>query len=273
MVNETKNDRLLPTLTEDPITWKDSSILSVNQITTGGLHLLFTESQQMRDLVRDKKGGGNHSLQHRVLGTVFFEALTRTSCSFQTAMTRLGGNFIHVDGQSGSNSSAGKKGETLTDTCKCLECYTDATVLRHPIQGSVQSFYNLASKPVINAGDGIGEHPTQALLDLYTIYDELHLSSSNILLNTTTKPPPPLIVVLLGDLKHGRTVHSLTKLLCSSGIWGTQLTIRYCAPPGLEIPEYIHEYCQQFHSSGDCYTLLLWAEWLAILFCQQAGLI
>jgi aspartate carbamoyltransferase len=224
----------LSTLTEDPESWKGSSLQSVAQITPSGLKMLFQVAQEMRTLVREK--GGDDRLKHTVLSTVFFEASTRTSCSFQTAMLRLGGSTIHVDGQ--GNSSAGKKGETLDDTIKCLQCYADVTVLRHPEQGSVGRVIKNATKPIINAGDGTGEHPSQALLDIFTISDELDLPEYN--------PALSLTVVLLGDLKHGRTVHSLAKLLAHSKIGGKQLTLRYCAPNGLEMPEEVREFCAQY---------------------------
>jgi carbamoyl-phosphate synthase/aspartate carbamoyltransferase/dihydroorotase len=223
----------LSTLTEQAESWKGSSLLSVTQITPAGLNLLFQVAQQMREIVHDK--GGDDRLAHRILGTVFFEASTRTSCSFQAAAMRLGGKFIHVDGQ--GNSSANKKGETLEDTIRCLECYTDATVLRHPVQGSVGRVIGIAQKPVLNAGDGVGEHPTQALLDVFTIQDELKI---------TAKSKPELIIVLLGDLKHGRTVHSLAKLLAQSEL-ASRLTLRYCAPSkALEMPQYVQDFVAKY---------------------------
>ena len=223
----------LPTLTKDPSSWEGSSLLSVTQITPDGLDLLFQVSQQMRELVRSQ--GGDNRLQHRVLGTIFFEASTRTSCSFQAAMMRLGGRNIHVDGQ--GNSSAGKKGETLEDTIRCLECYTDVSVLRHPVQGSVGKVIQSSTKPVLNAGDGVGEHPSQALLDAFTIYDELKISVAK---------PTTLIVVLLGDLMHGRTVHSLAKLLCNSGVFDQKLILRYCSPDSLEMPDYVKDFVSKY---------------------------
>ena len=135
----------LPSLTQDPASWTGSSVLSVNQITAPGLQLLFTVAQEMRQLVREK--GGDSRLEHKLISTVFYEASTRTACSFQAAMMRLGGRHIHVDGQ-GGNSSAAKKGESLEDTIMCLECYTDVTVLRHPVQGSVGRVMEVATKPV-----------------------------------------------------------------------------------------------------------------------------
>lgn len=201
----------------------------------------------MRSLVR--QSGGDNRLQHRVLASVFYEASTRTSCSFQAAMMRLGGTFIHVDGSKGGNTSASKKGETLEDTVRCLECYTDVTVLRHPTTGSVQrvALGGGSVKPVINAGDGVGEHPTQALLDFFTIWDELDVSLdvAGGQREDVSTHIDQLVIVLLGDLKHGRTVHSLAKLLARSSI-KHELVLRYCAPPSLEMPTHVKEYVENF---------------------------
>lgn len=221
---------LVDTLTSDPASWKASSLLSVTQITPSGLALLLQTTKAMKTLVREH--GGDNRLAHRVLATIFYEASTRTSSSFQAAMQRLGGTFIHIDGSKGGNNSATKKGESLSDTIRCLECYVDLTVLRHPVKGSVGQVMADTSNPVLNAGDGTGEHPTQALLDLYTICDELDYDISV----TTEKT---LVVVLLGDLKHGRTVHSLAKLLARSGM---KVLLRYCSPPELAMPQYIQDY-------------------------------
>ncbi|CAB9511496.1 Aspartate carbamoyltransferase [Seminavis robusta] len=236
----TTADASLPTLTESVDSWKGSSLLSVTQITPAGLQLLFDVSQGMRQIVRTQ--GGDDRLQHRLLGTVFYEASTRTSCSFQAAVMRLGGKFIHVDGQ--GNSSANKKGESLEDTIRCLECYTDATVLRHPVHGSVGRVIQMATKPVLNAGDGVGEHPTQALLDVFTIRDELKITNND---------KPKLTVVLLGDLKHGRTVHSLAKLLAQSQMTA-QLTLQYCSPPGLEMPQTVQDFVAKYDNVTQQYV-------------------
>ncbi len=234
------------TLTDDASSWEGQNLISVTQMTTSGILRLFKTAQSMRDLVRSK--GGDDRLKHKVLASVFYEASTRTSCSFQAAMMRLGGTFLHVDGGKGGNTSASKKGESLEDTIRCLECYTDVTVLRHPTTGSVQqvALGNGTVKPVINAGDGVGEHPTQALLDFFTIFDELGLSldidnGSNTADNSHSGP---LVVVLLGDLKHGRTVHSLAKLLARSSL-KHELVLRYCAPTSLEMPAHVKEYVEQ----------------------------
>jgi carbamoyl-phosphate synthase/aspartate carbamoyltransferase/dihydroorotase len=223
---------LMDTLTSDPVTWKGSSLLSVTQITPSGLAFLMQTAHKMKVLVREK--GGDDRLAHRLLATVFYEASTRTSCSFQAAMKRLGGDAIHVDGQ--GNTSCGKKGETLPDTIRCLECYVDVTVLRHPTTGSVVQVSKDTCKPLLNAGDGTGEHPSQALLDLFTICDELKYDMTQHLANT-------LVVVLLGDLKHGRTVHSLAKLLARSGI---HVVLRYVCPLELMMPQEVQDYVASY---------------------------
>ena len=207
------------TLTSDPSTWVGSSLVSVRQITPSGLRLMFDVSQEMKTIVR--LVGGDDRLKHKILANVFYEASTRTSCSFQSAMLRLGGRVVCID----QLNSSVKKGETLGDTIRCLENYADVTVLRHPIIGSAAEASTYAEKPVLNAGDGTGEHPTQALLDCFTIQDEF--SGKGGISNKT--------VVLLGDLKHGRTVHSLAKLLARSKIPG--VTLRYCSPDSLRMPE------------------------------------
>merc|ERR1711988_721174 len=124
-------------------------------------------ASQMKGLVLTS--GGNDSLKGKILATVFYEPSTRTNCSFQAAMLRLGGSTIQVN----ESSSSVAKGETLGDTVRCLECYCDAIVLRHPRAGAAAEAAAAMSKPLLNAGDGVGEHPSQALLDLYTIIDEL----------------------------------------------------------------------------------------------------
>ena len=130
------------------------------------------------------------------MASVFYEASTRTACSFAAAMERLGGRVIYSD----ETKSSHKKGESLEDSIQVLASYSDVVVLRHPTPGAVASAARNCKKPVINAGDGIGEHPTQALLDAYTIREEIGTVNG-------------LTITMVGDLKHGRTVHSLARLL------------------------------------------------------------
>uniref|UniRef100_T1GJ79 Aspartate/ornithine carbamoyltransferase carbamoyl-P binding domain-containing protein n=1 Tax=Megaselia scalaris TaxID=36166 RepID=T1GJ79_MEGSC len=130
------------------------------------------------------------------MASVFYEVSTRTSCSFAAAMQRLGGKVIYMD----ETSSSVKKGETLEDSISVMAGYSDVVVLRHPEPGAVGRAAITCKKPLINAGDGIGEHPTQALLDIFTIREEIGTVNG-------------LTITMVGDLKHGRTVHSLARLL------------------------------------------------------------
>ncbi|NOX61543.1 MAG: aspartate carbamoyltransferase [Chloroflexi bacterium] len=170
-------------------------IISVRQFSREKLSYIFDVADEMETLVR--RFGSADLLSGKVLANLFYEPSTRTASSFMAAMLRLGGSVIPINEVRYSSVS---KGESLPDTVRTLECYADIIVLRHPEVGSAQIAADYASKPIINAGDGVGEHPTQALLDLYTIQRELGRLDG-------------LKVAMVGDLKYGRTVHSLTKLL------------------------------------------------------------
>jgi len=152
-------------------------------------------ADEMRGIVR--RVGATDLLKGYVLANLFYEASTRTASSFIAAMARLGGSTIPIHGVHYSSVS---KGESLPDTIRTLECYADVIVLRHPEVGASIVASQYAAKPVISAGDGVGEHPTQGLLDLFTIYSELGRVDG-------------LHVAMVGDLKNGRTVHSLARLL------------------------------------------------------------
>jgi aspartate carbamoyltransferase len=154
-------------------------------------------------------------LKGKILASLFYEPSTRTSSSFTSAMERLGGSVIPINEVRYSSVA---KGESLPDTVRTLECYADVIVIRHPEIGSAALAAKYASKPVINAGDGIGEHPTQALLDLLTIVEEIGKVDG-------------LTVTLLGDLKYGRTVHSLARLLSLYDV-----KINYVSPEILQMP-------------------------------------
>ena len=157
-------------------------------------------------------------MRGKMLANVFYEASTRTMCSFAAAAQRLGGGVLPVS----ASSSSVKKGETLQDTMRCLECYADVLVLRHPVKGSAAIAAKYCENPVLNAGDGAGEHPTQALLDCYTIFSELgHLSG--------------VTITMVGDLKYGRTVHSLSRLAALYG--GVKLQL--VSPAALALPQYV----------------------------------
>jgi aspartate carbamoyltransferase len=159
-------------------------------------------------------------LKGKILANLFYEPSTRTSSSFTSAMERLGGSVIPINEVRYSSVS---KGESLPDTVRTLECYADVIVLRHPETGSAALAAKYARKPIINAGDGIGEHPTQALLDTFTIREELGAIDG-------------LTITMLGDLKYGRTVHSLARLLSLYNV-----RLNYVAPEVLRMPDEIIE--------------------------------
>lgn len=164
-------------------------------------------------------GGRLTNMGGRRLATLFYEPSTRTRLSFEAAMMNLGGQVLSVADAKTSSSAA--KGETLFDTGKMIEAYADVAVIRHPTLGSAKELADGASIPVINAGDGAGQHPTQALLDLFTIQKEKGRVDG-------------LTVSLVGDLKNGRTVHSLSSLLANFGV-----AFYFVAPDALSMPEEI----------------------------------
>jgi aspartate carbamoyltransferase catalytic subunit len=170
-------------------------ILSVAQFSRDDLEYIFGVAEAMRTMVAHI--GTFDLLKGKILANLFYEPSTRTASSFMAAMQRLGGSVIPISGVAYSSVS---KGESLPDTVRTLECYADVIVLRHHELGAAAVAAQAARKPIINAGDGPGEHPTQALLDLFTIEEELGRLDG-------------LTVTMLGDLKYGRTVHSLARLL------------------------------------------------------------
>lgn len=193
-------------------------ILSVNQFSKDDLNYIFGVAHEMREMVA--RIGTFDLLKGKILANLFYEPSTRTSSSFTSAMERLGGSVIPINEVRYSSVS---KGESLPDTIRTLECYADVIVLRHPEVGASALAAEYARKPIINAGDGVGEHPTQALLDLYTIVEELGGAEN-------------LTVTMLGDLKYGRTVHSLSRLLSQFNV-----TLRYVSPDILRMPPEIIE--------------------------------
>ncbi|MFN2110097.1 MAG: aspartate carbamoyltransferase [Anaerolineae bacterium] len=190
-------------------------IISVNQFDRDKLAYIFTRSHEMRELV--ERVGGCDLLKGYVLACLFYEPSTRTSASFIAAMERLGGDVIPIT--QGVQFSSVSKGESLPDTIRTLEQYSDVIVLRHPEIGSAKLAADYASVPVINAGDGAGEHPTQALLDLFTIREELGRIDG-------------LKIAMVGDLRYGRTVHSLTRLLMQYD----DVSLRFVSPEILRLP-------------------------------------
>jgi aspartate carbamoyltransferase catalytic subunit len=208
------NNQHLPFGENKNAEWYGKDILSVKQFSRADLEYVFGVAHEMRGMV--ERVGTFDLLKGKILANLFYEPSTRTSSSFTAAMERLGGSVIPINEVKYSSVS---KGESLPDTIRTLECYADVIVLRHPETGSAVIAAKAARKPVINAGDGVGEHPTQALLDTFTIMEELgRLDNLN--------------VTMLGDLKYGRTVHSLARLLSTfNGI-----KLDYVSPDILKMP-------------------------------------
>ncbi|XP_061756815.1 CAD protein isoform X1 [Nerophis ophidion] len=193
-------------------------ILSVRQFSKEQMSHLFNIAHTLRMMVQKERS--LDILKGKVMASMFYEVSTRTSSSFAAAMQRLGGSVVHFS----ESTSSSKKGESLTDSVQTMSCYADVLVVRHPMPGAVESASRHCRKPVINAGDGVGEHPTQALLDVFTIREELGTVNG-------------MTITMVGDLKHGRTVHSLAKLLTQY-----RITLRYVAPKNLHMPADIINY-------------------------------
>jgi aspartate carbamoyltransferase catalytic subunit len=204
-------------------------ILSVSQFDRAKLDYIFDIAHEMRVLV--ERFGSADLLQGKILANLFYEPSTRTSSSFMAAMLRLGGQVIPINNVQYSSVT---KGESLPDTVRTLESYADIIVLRHPEVGAAATAARYATKPIINAGDGVGEHPTQALLDLFTIVEDLSQVDG-------------LKVAMVGDLKYGRTVHSLTKLLVNYGV-----EFAFVSPDILQMPQDVMD---EVERSGQPYAI------------------
>jgi aspartate carbamoyltransferase catalytic subunit len=176
-----------------------SHILSVQQFERGDVERIFSVADRMAPYAQRRRV--TKVLDGAILGSMFFEPSTRTRVSFGSAFNLLGGEVRET---TGFENSAIAKGESLYDTARVLSGYSDVIVMRHPAEGSVGEFAAASRVPVLNGGDGSNEHPSQALLDLYTIQSEMAASERSI---------DQLRIAMVGDLRYGRTVHSLCKLL------------------------------------------------------------
>jgi aspartate carbamoyltransferase len=196
--------------------FKGLDVLNGYQFTNQQLnHIMNTAAQYEK---RVKGGEVIHDLDGMVVASLFFEPSTRTRLSFESAINRTGAKCISM-ADAGSSSSA--KGETLEDTIRTVDGYVDVIVMRHPVKGAAQTAADMAEHPVINGGDGAGQHPTQALLDIYTMRKEKgHIGGQTI--------------TLLGDLKYGRTVHSLSYFMQQFGV-----KMIFASPDSLKMPEEI----------------------------------
>ena len=196
-----------------------SHIISVDQFDRGDIDRLFDVADALAPFARRERI--TRVLQGAILSNMFFEPSTRTRVSFGCAFNLLGGDVRET---AEVKSSALAKGESLHDTARVLSGYSDVIVMRHPEEGSVAEFAAASRVPVINGGDGANEHPSQALLDLYTVRRELRTRGRGI---------DGLRIAVVGDLKYGRAVHSLLKLLALFD----QVTVHLVSPPGLETPD------------------------------------
>ena len=196
-------------------------ILSIDQFARPDIDRLFAVADDLRPYADRRRT--TRVLQGAILSSMFFEPSTRTRISFGSAFNLLGGEVRETTGVKASSLA---KGESLQDTARVLSGYSDLIVMRHPQAGSVAEFAAASRVPVINAGDGDNEHPSQAFLDLYTIQQEMAGRGQGI---------DGLRIALVGDLRFGRAVHSLCKLLALyDGI-----SYHLVSPPGLEAPEAI----------------------------------
>ncbi|WDE08386.1 aspartate carbamoyltransferase [Thalassomonas viridans] len=201
--------------------FQGSHILSVSQFDRDAISRILEVSARMAPYAARKKRC--HVLDGAILNNLFFEPSTRTRVSFGTAFNLLGGFVRETVGQENSSLS---KGESLFDTAQVLSGYSDVIAMRHPQIHSVAEFAKGSTVPVINGGDGANEHPTQALLDLFTIKSEMAPYGKDL---------DGLDIVLMGDLKHGRTVHSLSKLLSLH----KNLKVTLVSPTALQMPDSI----------------------------------
>lgn len=202
-------------------------VISIADLTRHDLETVIATAQQLKreprtDLLKDK-----------VVASCFFEASTRTRLSFETAVQRLGGTVIGFD--DGGNTSLAKKGETMADSVRIISSYVDAFVMRHPKDGAARLASENSSVPVINGGDGSNQHPSQTLLDLFTIHE-------------TQGKLDGLTLAFVGDLKYGRTVHSLAQALALFNC-----KFYFIAPEALAMPDYI---CEQLDAHGIQYQLV-----------------
>jgi len=189
---------------------KNRSLVSIDDFSTDEILRILGLAEEFERQPNSKL------LEGKVIATLFFEPSTRTRLSFESAINRLGGKIV---GFSDASSSSVSKGETLNDTIRTVANYCDLIVMRHPIEGSARFASEIASVPVVNAGDGANQHPTQTLLDLYSI-------------SKTQGGLNDLNIFLVGDLKYGRTVHSL---MMAMSRW--KATFNFISPEELKMPD------------------------------------
>ena len=203
------------------LVYKD--ILHTKQFTRKDLELIFETARDMEKIISGKEVG--RQLEWKIMASLFYEPSTRTRLSFESAMKRLWGEVITV---SDGGTSSLSKGETLEDNAMINAMYSDILVMRHPEIGSVEKTAGVVEVPVINAGDGANQHPTQALLDVYTILKERGELDN-------------LHIAIVGDLKYGRTTHSLVFLM---GLF-ENVSFSFISPEELKMPDKVIDFLQE----------------------------
>ena len=209
---------------------KNRSLISINDHTKEELTGILDRAEKFE--VKPKQ----HIMPNAVVATLFFEPSTRTRLSFESAANQLGAQVI---GFSDASSSSVQKGESLKDTILTVSQYADIIIMRHPIEGSARFASEVATVPVVNAGDGANQHPTQCLLDLYSI-------------RKTQGTLDNLNIALVGDLKYGRTVHSLTEAMCHYNT-----TFHLVSPEALKLPSAVKRYIKEKNLEYHQYTDLM----------------
>ncbi|MFA5764149.1 MAG: aspartate carbamoyltransferase [archaeon] len=191
-----------------------NNLINISDLSRSQIEFILEESKKMKELPKKEK---LQKLNGNVVASLFFEPSTRTRLSFETAIQNLGAKVI---GFSDASTSSSKKGESLSDTISTVEKYADCIVMRHFIEGAAKRASEVTTKPIINAGDGSNQHPTQTLLDLFTIQEQFEKIDG-------------LNIAILGDLKYGRTVHSLAEALNKFD----NVKLYLISPPQLEFPQ------------------------------------
>ena len=232
--------------------FRNKHIISVEQFKRDDLDSVFDTATSLRQRIAERDPEVVRLCSGRLMASLFFESSTRTDMSFQAAMRRLGGSVVSAS--NGIKFSSVYKGENLADTVRAAGCYADVVALRHPSVGSsYEAAYYLdrlnerivTPTTVVSGGDGAGEHPTQALLDLFTIKD-------------LKDGPDNLTITLVGDLLHGRTVHSLAKLIALYEAQNTKLC--FVSPASLRMPDTVIDFLEkhniEFYETEDLYDVL-----------------
>ncbi len=210
--------------------FKGRDVVSIIDLTLEEINYILDVAEKMVPAARGEEV--LDLVPGKLMAGLFYEPSTRTMLSFETAMKRVGGKVI---GFSDVSATSTAKGETLADTIKMVEAYADVIVLRHSREGAARLAAEFADIPVINAGDGAGQHPTQTLLDLYTMRSELgYLRKKSI--------------ALVGDLKYGRTVHSLTYALAKFGA-----NLQFVAPEALQLPPEVISHLEKRNASFEVF--------------------